>query len=268
MLTFYATVDSDSIRSYIPPVPVMLPASSWARKGMKPPRLPDHISEKAADCGGFVATKLWGDYRYTPDQYVEWLSSWNPQWVATMDYCCEDEITTGQSGLVRYRQQRTTDMAWHFWQHYRDVPWAWVPTVQGWNVDDYRLHARDLKPLLEEMQRYYGPDSAWRVGIGTLCRRASSRIIFSIIHTVAAELPGIPLHLWGVKLSVIQSSIALPESVVSIDSAAWNGFFGRYIEKWRGSGLSRREYAYLVTLPEYVEKISHVLSSPKQLSLF
>ncbi|NHM26934.1 hypothetical protein G7K71_08050 [Desulfofundulus sp. TPOSR] len=137
MLTFYATADSDSIRSYIPPVPVMLPASSWARKGMKPPRLPDHISEKAADCGGFVATKLWGDYRYTPDQYVEWLSSWNPQWAATMDYCCEDEITTGQSGLVRYRQQRTTDMAWHFWQHYRDVPWAWVPTVQGWNVDDY-----------------------------------------------------------------------------------------------------------------------------------
>ena len=60
MIKFYATIDVDSVRPYMSKVPVMLPASSWARKGMPPPKLPAHITERAADCGGFVATKVWG----------------------------------------------------------------------------------------------------------------------------------------------------------------------------------------------------------------
>lgn len=60
MIKFYATIDVDSVRPYMSKVPVMLPASSWARKGMPPPKLPAHITERAADCGEFVATKVWG----------------------------------------------------------------------------------------------------------------------------------------------------------------------------------------------------------------
>src|SRR3954463_9031865 len=140
-MVFYATIDADSVRSYMPPVPVLLPASSWARKHLSRPNLPAQITETAADSGGYVATKVWGDYRYSPAQYVGWLATWSPGWAATMDYCCEDEITAGQPGLVRERQRRTTVKAQYFWHWHRRVPWAWVPTIQGWQVDDYVAHA-------------------------------------------------------------------------------------------------------------------------------
>src|SRR4051812_6421035 len=107
-MVFYATIDADSLRPYMPAVPVMLPASSWARYDLRPPRLPPHVTETGADCGGYVATKIWGDYRYGPTRYVAWLASWTPRWAAMMDYCCEDEITSGRPGLVLERQRRTT----------------------------------------------------------------------------------------------------------------------------------------------------------------
>jgi hypothetical protein len=258
-MVFYATIDADSIRSYMPAVPVLLPASSWARKHLSRPNLPIQITETAADSGGYVATKVWGDYRYSPAHYVAWLSTWVPTWAATMDYCCEDEITAGQPGLVRERQRRTTVKAQYFWQWHRRVPWVWVPTIQGWQVEDYVAHARELAPLIRKMRRHYGAGSAFRVGIGTLCRRASPELIRRITLAVASQLPGVPLHLWGIKLTALQARGGLPARVVSIDSAAWNGRFGPQIEAQRQSGLSQRQYAYTVALPRYLEKVAVAL---------
>lgn len=266
-LTFYATINSDSVRPYIPDVPLMLPASSWARKNLRAPGLPAHITHTAADCGGFVATFKWGDYRYTPAQYVAWLETFTPRWAATMDYCCEDEITSGRAGVVRERQDRTTMMAHRFWRDYRRTPWAWVPTVQGWTLDDYQRHARTLRPLVDEMAHYYGPGSDFRVGIGTLCRRASTAMIRAVSAVVASELPGMPLHLWGIKLGALKSRIALPQAVASVDSAAWESAFAHGIEVRRASGLSEREHAYRVALPAYRAKVRAALNQTKQLTM-
>lgn len=271
-LTFYATIGVDELKPYIPDVPVLLPASSYARAGLnKPPKLPNHVKTRAADSGGFVATFKWGDYRYSPAQYVSWLSTWTPQWAATMDYCCEDEITNGKPGIVRERQGKTTDMAWLFWFRYRSATWAWVPTIQGWEVDDYREHAREMRPLIEEMQAYYGIGSAFRAGIGTLCRRASSEMIRSVVRSVAQELPGVPLHLWGVKLGALQSPLAMPEQVVSVDSAAfWHqGANWRAAQEemraWaRSNAKTHRHFLYEIALPRYQAKIDAALSTPKQ----
>lgn len=263
--TFYATVDADSIRDYMPSdVAYLFPASSFARYGLKPLRLPAHITQRAADSGGFVATFKWGDYRYNPDQYVTWLHSWQPQWAATMDYCCEDEITSGNRGVVRERQQKTTEMAWHFWKMYRNVTWCWVPTIQGWTVADYERHATEMKPLIDEMCAHYGKESMFRVGIGTLCRRASSQMIRDVVLAVSRILPDVPLHLWGVKLSVLQSSLALPESVVSVDSAAWNGLQKRGRTRYHASGKTQRRYVYEDALPAYLDKIRASQNALKQ----
>lgn len=268
-MKFYATIDSDSVRPYMPDVPVLLPASSWARKKLAAPRLPAHVTERAADSGGFVATFRWGDYRYTPAQYVGWLRTFGPRWAATMDYCCEDEITGGVPGVVRERQRKTTEMARHFWGTYRRAgSWCWVPTVQGWRVDDYVRHAGELRPLVEEMADYYGPGSDFRVGVGTLCRRASAAMVREVAHAVAQELPGVPLHLWGIKLTALKERIALPPQVVSVDSAAWNGGIGgQALEERRASGLTQRRYAYTVALPAYLAKVEAALDEPKQRTL-
>lgn len=267
MVVFYATIDVDSVRPYIPAVPVLLPASSFARKGLKPPALPEHVTERAVDCGGFVATLRWGDYRYTPDEYVAWCRSVRPSWAATMDYCCEPEVL-GAEGLVLHRQDRTTEMAWRFWVGYRDEPWAWVPTVQGWAVDDYRRHARDLAPLVRAMSAHYG-GSAFRVGVGTLCRRASVGMIRDVVCAVREELPGIGLHLWGVKLGLFRSAGGVPPGVVSVDSAAWSGPMGkRNRDDYEASGLTQRRWNYERSLPAYRDKIAAALAGTIQRPLF
>ncbi len=258
----YYTISCGHERAYMPELPVMLPASSWARQGLRAPRLPGHITERAADSGGYVATRRWGGYRYGPGEYVAWLRTFGPAWAATMDFCCEPEIAADPAA-VRDRQHRTTEMAWRIWRGYRDTPWCWVPTVQGWSVEDYIRHAAELAPLVEEMQAHYGRDSAWRVGIGTLCRRADAAMVRSVACVVAAALPGAPLHLWGVKASVLRAHVELP-NVVSADTAAWNGRWGRAIERQRASGLSESRYDYQVALPGYAARMDRALAGPRQ----
>lgn len=261
-ITFYYTMSCDHLRHYMADVPVMLPASSWSRVKMRKPNLPAHVRQVAADSGGFVATFKWGDYRYTPEQYASWLDTFRPQWAATMDYCCENEITSGNVGIVRERQQRTSEMAYRFWKDYRDVPWSWCVTVQGWHVEDYIRHARELKPLIQEMQTAGHPD--FRVGIGTLCRRASAKMVQQVVQAVAEQLPGVPLHLWGVKLLVLQSAYALP-NVVSVDSAAWEGLMFKGRTAWNDAKatMTQKEYAHNIALPRYQKKVEAALSSAK-----
>jgi hypothetical protein len=266
-------------------VSYLLPASSFARIRFRRPNLPPQVRRVAADCGGYVATKVWGDYPYSPATYVDWLDRWpvQPAWAATMDYCCEQDIATDQAA-IRERQELTTSAAYYFWHQYADAPWAWVPTLQGWAVEDYLRHARDLGPLIREQQAYYSerpgdlyetddePDPAqlavaeanlldYRVGIGTLCRRASAGQIAEIVAALAEALPGVPFHLWGIKLSSLWRE--LPAQVVSLDSAAWNGRFGRDLEPQKGSGLSQRRYSYGVALPAYLERVDAALGQSR-----
>lgn len=270
-IQFYATISYGEIRPYMPNTHYLFPASSWAKNGgIRKLKLPNHLTQTAADSGGFVATFKWGDYRYSASQYVEWLSTFNPAWSATMDYCCEPEIAQN-GGIVKERQERTSVMAHHFWKEYRDTQWTWTPTIQGWDVADYERHARELKPLIMEMKQHYEDNPAFRVGIGTLCKRASSYQIWQTVLTVASILPNVPLHLWGVKLGALKMQYSLP-NVVSVDSAAWSGLFGGDIEISRDErkalGITRSKWCYEVQLPRYLAKFENAFNPRKQMRLF
>jgi len=134
MLTFYPTLSCGELGKYADRVErMLLPVSSWAGyrlreqrdKGLTTdevignitvPKIPAYTKEIAADCGGFVATLKWGTYRYSIEQYVRWLEQLGPKlsWAATMDYCCEPDV----GGIVKERQDKTTEKANYFWQHY------------------------------------------------------------------------------------------------------------------------------------------------------
>lgn len=280
---FYATISYGKLKpSVMPDISYLLPASSWAR-GMRKdgslptPRLPNQITHVAADCGGFVASRIWGDYKYSPAQYVDWLNRFPVgilKWAATMDYCCELPLTLGQQKAVVERQTKTTLNAWLFWQEYRGVGWAWIPTIQGWEVEDYIRHAQELKPLIEQMQAHYqaAGNPHFRVGIGTLCARASTRMIQNVVLAVQHELPEVKFHLWGVKLSFLRSRIHIP-SIVSFDSAAWDrgGMGGEGLDirnEYRAMGITQREHAFRYLLPEYLSRVNEAISSPKQMILW
>lgn len=263
---FYATFDVDSLSSYIPQdIPVLLPASSWARKGLKAPRVPAQITRLAADSGGFVASRIWGEYRYSLEEYVTWLLSWRPVWAATMDYCCEPELAV----VTHERQRRTTENARQAWQHFQQLPFAWVPTIQGWLPEDYRQHASEMQPLIEEMQAVYATNPHWRVGVGTLCRRNDVKAVQAILDAVREVLPGIPLHLWGIKLDALRS-LNLAQ-VASTDSAAWHGNFRgertRTRELAQAAHVSLRRYAVTVKLPAYMQRVQAAVAESHQVTL-
>lgn len=56
--------------------------------------------------------------------------------------------------------------------------------------------------------------------------------------------------------------------VISVDSAAWNGLFGKGRSDYKASGLTQRQYTYTVALPRYLEKFHSALLDPKQLRMF
>jgi len=287
-MIFYPTISCGELGRYADQVErMLLPVSSWAGYKLKSqekrylptdkvigdipvPKIPANTREVAADCGGFVASFKWGNYRYTHEQYVDWLHGLGSKlsWAAMMDYCCENEITSGKPGIVRERQNLTTQMAHLFWSLYRNKPWVWIPTIQGWGIADYERHAKEMKPLIDEMTAHYGSTSSFRVGIGTLCHRASTEMIQSVVLTVSRILPGIPLHLWGVKLGLAQSTIAIPAQVVSVDSGAWNGMIGHGRNLWKTTGLSQREWCFKVALPAYEAKLHNALVDIKQAMMF
>jgi hypothetical protein len=93
-------------------------------------------------------------------------------------------------------------------------------------------------------------------------------MIRDVVMAVTSVLPDVPLHLWGVKLGAFKNEEGFPETIESIDSAAWNGLFGTNRERWRASGMSQREWSYKVALPEYLQKIASIQKQRKQLRLF
>jgi hypothetical protein len=285
--TFYSTVPSNLIRPYMPAVPVLLTAASFTRYSrrrgayyLRTPSLPAHITEKAADCGGFVATIVWGgSYRFSWRQYVAWLSAWQPRWAATMDLCCiADAKTAAHPGAaeVQRRQDFTTEMAYRFWECARDVPWSWVPTIQGHSLVEYERHARDLCPLVREMYTYYADTgstdeeqevrpSPFRVGIGSLACRGNPKWVHAVIATVQAIIGrDIPLLLWGAaKLRLARSALQLPEEV-SLDSAAWNQLFAHEHEARRRSPYSEAEYSWKISHPRYMLALQSAFATAKQ----
>lgn len=288
-LSFYATVDGDSCRpQWMAPGHYLLPASSFRRKGFRTPRLPEG-SVVAADWGGFVASKLrGGDVGFNEDTYVHWLRR-IPMlgWAAMWDLPCEPSIVETQ-GSVRLRQLWTREHAVQFLEWFGDEPWAWVPTIQGYDLADYKQACEDMAPLIDELHEYYAvlaedgeylycddeePVNRWgglfdhfRVGIGSLCARKNVGEIREIVEYVAARFPGIKLHLWGVKVQALAGwPGGVPEAVVSVDSAAWNGRFGRDISTINAEmhrlGYTQREYGYKVTLPAYLARVEAALAS-------
>lgn len=277
-VTFYATIDGDSIREQWMPEGghYLLPASSFLRKGFRTPALPEG-SKVAVDWGGFVVQSKWnGEVRYSIEDYLDWLERIpGLEWAALWDLPCEPQLAP-EATEVRRRQRWTAEMAAWFIEEYADCPWAWVPTVQGQTLEDYKRACDDMEPLIRELHEYYlerGSD-AWglademsereagailhfRIGVGSLCARKDVNEIREIVEYVAARFPEIDLHLWGVKVAALKDwPDGIPANVASTDSAAWNGRFMSDIPTINADmlarGMTQREYGYKVQLPKYL----------------
>jgi hypothetical protein len=216
----------------------------------------------AVDTGAFAWFQSYTMYHFSASQLYDWIYGVRPrvQWAVIPDRPTEDLARPSE---VLEAQRDTTDAIVHVLQSFIDVPWSWTPVLQGRTLDDYVRHAIELADVLYSLADVYARrGQPFRVGLGSICRRGQVADIRRIVSGVADILPGLPLHLFGAKLDVLTDWGNRPSTVVSCDSAAWNGRFGNAIPfidaERRHLGLSEREYSLQVALPRYAKRVEAV----------
>lgn len=169
----------------------------------------------ALDCGGFVAMKKYGGYRWAVSDYVALAGAMGPTWWAQMDFCCEPEIAGNRATVFR-RIDSTADYLHECMAVAAGSGVAApMPVLQGWLPSDYCQGPA------------YDPGFVWPslVGIGSVCRR-SIRGADGILAVVAALDRVVPahvrFHLFGVKSGALAALMgSFPHRVASVDSMAW-----------------------------------------------
>ena len=67
--------------------------------------------------------------------------------------------------------------------------WAWTPVLQGRTVDDYLRHAVDLADIIYELAAVYNRRGIpFRVGVGSICRRAQVDEVRRIVAAVSGRI--------------------------------------------------------------------------------
>lgn len=286
---FLRTLWYGALRRWVrlPPGHYLLPFSSWYAASPHGYLLVPDLPEGACysvDCGGFRYTRA-GQYPFRFLDYLNWCQALCPAplWVAMPDWVgmtsqsyggwrpvtsqllmLADVFSSkiGRLAPAQLHQMRMAFASYAIWDFYRDAVPCWVPILQGGrDVSEYAWAAHFMKPLILAMQQYYGARGAFRVGIGSLIRRTPQEIL-DIVAAVAAILPGISLHGFGMKLRHYQGMrYDFPPSIpqVGSDSAEWEGqrVRGRVPGRkaWQESGMRQLEFGYYKWLPAYEEKL-------------
>lgn len=169
----------------------------------------------ALDSGGFTELSMYGEWRTTPQQYVEAVQRYaehlgNLDWAAPQDWMCEPHMIAKTGRSVREHQELTIE---NYLELRDQIPV--IPVLQGWTLADYERCA--------DWYADAGVDLAAEptVGLGSVCRRQYTDEIGAIV----GSLSEFHLHGFGVKGAGIRKYGHL---LTSADSMAWS-YRGRRI---------------------------------------
>jgi hypothetical protein len=155
------------------------------------------------DTGAFAWFRSYSLYHFSAQQLADWIAGIRPpvSWAVIPDRPTEELNGPLE---IRQAQEQTTEAIVHVLDSQLDVPWAWTPVLQGRTVDDYLRHAVDLADIIYELAAVYTRRGIpFRVGVGSICRRAQVDEVRRIIAAVATVLPNVPLHHLGRLAAVI-----------------------------------------------------------------
>lgn len=186
--------------------------------------LPEALGPYAVDSGGFSELQRHGAWTRTPGQYVNdlrriWENVGPFDWAAPQDWMCEPIMIRGGTGgqqvfvgtglSVVEHQRRTVANYLELRTLAPELPI--IPVVQGWELRDYErcvdLYARVGIDLTKEPV----------VGLGSVCRRQSTREGAAIVTTLAGH--GLKLHGFGFKTLGLAK---VGHLMASADSLAWS----------------------------------------------
>lgn len=176
------------------------------------------------DSGGFQAAVHYDDkYPYDARELFEWAKSIDADFVAGMDWACEEAdalreaptvtVTADTIASVPERIERSIEDQIRQAEVHEEGNWpfTFVPTVQGYSVSDYRYCARRLRQA--GVARPY-------MGLGSVCKRDSPQQIFRILQACQEELPHTEFHLFGATRRVWKDK-KFYGYFVSADTHAW-----------------------------------------------
>lgn len=176
-------------------------------------RWPRALGPWCMDSGGFTELSMGGRWTVGPSQYIDEIRRAQTEigglaWAAPQDWMCEPAVLRMTGLTVAKHQALTVESVMRL----RDAVGSTViPVLQGWRVHEYMDHA--------EQYARAGIDVCTEpvVGVGTVCRRQSTREGVEIIRTVAAA--GVHVHGFGVKITGLR---ATRDALTSADSMAWS----------------------------------------------
>ena len=169
----------------------------------------------ALDSGGFTQISTFGTWTFSPWEYVcavrRYMSGIGKlQFAAIMDWMCEPIILEKTGKTIRQHQELTLESYLTLTDLAPEVPW--LPTLQGFSLADYFAH--------KQMYERAGVNlvSAAHVGIGSVCRRQSTKEIGDVLRALYnAGLRNI--HGFGVKTSGLKLT---HRYLKTSDSMAWS----------------------------------------------
>ena len=176
--------------------------------------MPRAVTPWMLDSGGFTELSKYGEWTVSPYHYAEAARRYYDE-IGLMDVCaiqdwmCEEEILE-KTGLTVYDHQIKT-VASFLNLMTLDDELPWMPVLQGFTLDDY-LRCVDLYDQV-------GVDLTLEpvVGVGSVCRRQSTKEAVRIIETLWSM--GIRLHGFGFKVTGLREVAHL---LYSSDSMAWS----------------------------------------------
>ena len=194
----------------------------WQREGLllfvshnrllRRKRLHPAVTRWGLDSGAFTHIAKHGRWTFTPREYVTAVRRYASEigsidFAAPMDMMCEPYILA-RTGLTIPQHHEIT-VTNYVELRMIDADLRFIPSVQGWTRDDF-LRCVDLYGR-------YGVDLAAlpKVGLGTVCRRQSTREIDVIVRSLAP----LRLHGFGVKTTGL---LRFGNRLVSADSLAWS----------------------------------------------
>lgn len=177
-------------------------------------RFPRATTPWALDSGGFTELNLYGEWRTTPEEYVDAVRRYDAElghleWASPQDWMCEPWVTEKTGLSVAEHQARTVENYLTLVDLAPELPF--IPVLQGWQLEDYHAHADAYEAA--------GVDLTAQplVGIGSVCRRQASGQIAGIFDSLRSR--GLLMHGFGVK----SEGLALyADSITSADSLAWS----------------------------------------------
>jgi len=199
----------------------------------------------ALDSGGFMELAQHGRWTISAREYITAVAEYDRaighlDWCPPQDWMCEPGVIHGGrvgnhmfpgTGLSEIEhQRRTIDSFWELtelWPQVSDHPECPVkPVLQGWEPKGYEKHAVMWEEAGVDLSEHEV------VGIGSVCRRSSTRAIAEIAKVVGQM--NISAHWFGVKLNGIRLGHLIetdrlqpdgdwmPAGTASLDSASWS----------------------------------------------